>query len=59
MRYLKGQKVKVLVGDFKNQQYEVLKYLKNHYVVLKDLYGLNSKKKSYLWKIHQSNLKKL
>ena len=48
-------KVKLLAGDYKNKIYTVEDVTSTGYLILKDLYGLNSKKKSYNWKIHYSN----
>jgi hypothetical protein len=47
--------VKLLAGDYKNKSYVVGDVTSTGYLILKDLYGLNSKKKSYNWKIHYSN----
>lgn len=52
-----SKKVKIICGDHKNNYYVVSGVSLTGHLVLKDLYGLNSKKKSYNWKIHYSNTK--
>ena len=53
---LKNKTVKVITGDHIGKTGKVSKH-KNGYVQIEGLHGLNSRKKSYLCRIHESNLK--
>ncbi len=53
-----GDKVKVIAGDLKNETHYVAGFKKNRLkVLLKDIYGLTSKKKVYPRTFDISNLK--
>jgi hypothetical protein len=53
----KGQKVTVISGAFKNKKYNIQKFLRNGYLYLENLVGLNSSRKVYSLKIHHCKVK--
>ena len=58
LKKYKNRNVQICAGDFKNKTYLVDKLSKKSgNIILKDLYGLNSRKKTYPRLVHISNVK--
>ena len=55
--FKKGQKVQIISGLHKKKRYNIQKFLRNGYVTLENLVGLNSSRKVYSLKIHHCKLK--